>query len=141
MKLTKASPDYTAWTPEQLMRDYHGELKRELFVRCMEWYTNPEVEAKINACRTDGSKIKNPNFYAEFKRNIDIIALREGKLPTEMRLEFDKRRALNFEARFGAGNRSVESLKASIRHRETIGCKCQDSVLIVLLTNTQQFPS
>ena len=30
------------------MRDYHGEIKRELFLRCMEWYTNSEVEAKIH---------------------------------------------------------------------------------------------
>jgi hypothetical protein len=57
--------NYTTWTPEQLMRDYHGGIKRELFLRCMEWYTNAEVEAKINIGRSDGTKIKNPNFYAE----------------------------------------------------------------------------
>lgn len=68
---------YLTWTPEQTMRDYRGDIKRELFLRCMEWYTNSEVEAKINAGRSDGTKIKNPNFYAEFKRNIEIVALRD----------------------------------------------------------------
>ena len=57
---------YITWTPEQLMRDYHGGIKRELFLRCTEWYTNAEVEAKINTGRSDGTKIQNSNFYAEF---------------------------------------------------------------------------
>lgn len=74
---------YLTRTPEQIMHDYHGEIKRELFSRCMEWYTNTEVEAKINAGRSDGTKIKNPSFYAELKRNIEIVALRDGHLPKE----------------------------------------------------------
>lgn len=123
MAATEDSPHYTTWTPEQLMRDYHGELKRELFVRCMEWYTNSEVEAKINDGRADGSKIKNPNFYAEFKRNLDAIALRDGQLPTEFRLQFDKRRFINLEARFGPEEASVKALKRSIRSRDAIGCE------------------
>ena len=117
------SPDYNTWTPEQLMRDYHGELKRELFLRCMEWYTNTEVEAKINAGRSDGTKIKNPNFYAEFKRNLDNVALRDGHLPTEYRLQFDKRRCLNLEARLGSEHDSVRALRASVGRREAIGCE------------------
>jgi hypothetical protein len=118
-------PDYTTWTPEELMRNYRGELKRELFLRCMEWYTNSEVEAKINANRPDGSgRIKNSNFYAEFKRNIDIVALRDGHLPTEYRLQFDKRRLSNLEVRFGCEEHgSVRALRASVKRREAIGCK------------------
>jgi len=115
---------YNTWTPEQLMRDYHGELKRELFMRCMEWYTNSEVEAKINANRPDGTNdIKNSNFYAEFKRNLDIVALRDGHLPTEYKLMFDKRRLSNLEARFGSEQSSVRALKKSVERREAIGCK------------------
>jgi hypothetical protein len=112
--------DYTSWTPEQLMRDYHGELKYELLVRCMEWYTNSEVEARINAGRTDGSKIQNSNFYAEFKRNLEIVALRDGHLPTEYRLQFDKRRFINFEARFGSNDRAVKMLRNSVRRRDAV---------------------
>jgi hypothetical protein len=115
--------NYTTWTPEQLMRDYHGELKGTLFIRCMEWYLNAEVEAKINAGRSDGTKIKNPNFYAEFKRNIEIVALRDGHLPTEYKLEYDKRRLSNLEARFGSEHESVRMLRASVSRREAIGCK------------------
>jgi hypothetical protein len=116
--------EYSTWTPEQLMRDYHGELKRELFMRCMEWYTNSEVEAKINANRPDGTNdIKNSNFYAEFKRNLDIVALRDGRLPTEYKLLFDKRRLSNLEARFGSEQSSVKALKKSVERREAIGCK------------------
>jgi hypothetical protein len=33
------------------MGDYHGEIKGTLFIRCMEWYTNSEVEAQTNAGR------------------------------------------------------------------------------------------
>jgi hypothetical protein len=115
--------NYTTWTPEQLMRDYRGELKGILFVRCMEWFTNAEVEAKINAGRSDGTKIKNPNFYAEFKRNIEIVALRDGHLPTEYKLQYDKRRLSNLEARFGSENESVKKLRSSVRRREAIGYK------------------
>lgn len=105
--------NYTTWTPEQLMRDYHGEIKGSLFIRCMEWYTNSEVEAKI----------KNSNFYAEFKRNIEIVALRDGHLPTEYKLQFDERRLNNLEARLGSEHESVRKLRASVRRREAIGCK------------------
>jgi hypothetical protein len=114
---------FTTWTPEQLMRDYRGELKGSSFVRCMEWYTNAEVEAKINAGRSDGTKIKNPNFYAEFKRNLEIVALRDGHLPTEYKLQYDKRRLSNLEARFGSEHESVKKLRGSVRRREAIGCK------------------
>jgi hypothetical protein len=115
--------DPNTWTPEQLMRSHRGELKQDLFIRCAEWYTNAEVEAKINAGRTDGSKIKNPNFYAEFKRNIDNAALRDGHLPAEYRLQYDKRRLRNLEARFGAENGAVNSMRSSIRQREALGCE------------------
>lgn len=91
--------NYITWTPEELMRDYHGEIKGLLFIHCMEWNTNSEVEAKINAGRSDGTKIKNRNFYAEFERNIEIVALRDGHLPTEYKLQFDKRRLKKIEAR------------------------------------------
>ena len=104
------------------MRDYHGEIKRELFLRCMEWYTNAEVEAKINIGRSYGTKIKNPNFYAEFKRNVEIVALRDGHLPTEYRLQFDRRRFINLEARFGSEHETVRALRKSLRRREAIGC-------------------
>jgi len=104
------------------MRDYHGEIKRELFLRCMEWYTNAEVEAKINAGRADGIKIKNPNFYAEFKRNIEIVTLRDGHLATTYRLQFDKRRFINLEARFGSEHETVRALHRSLRRRDAIGC-------------------
>ncbi|GAB7332842.1 hypothetical protein MBLNU13_g04563t1 [Cladosporium sp. NU13] len=113
--------NYTTWTPEQLMRDYHGEIKRELFLRCMEWYTNSEVEAKINAGRSDGTKIQNSNFYAEFKRNIEVVALHDGHLPTDYRLQFDKRRFINLEARFGSEHETVKALRKSVRRREAIG--------------------
>lgn len=113
--------NYATWTPEQLMRDYHGEIKRELFLRCMEWYTNAEVEAKINAGRSEGTKIKNPNFYAEFKRNIEIVALRDGRFPTKYRLQFDKRRFINLGARFGSEHETVRALRKSLRRREAIG--------------------
>jgi hypothetical protein len=115
--------DYTTWTPERLMRDYHGELKQDLFIRCAEWYTNPEVEAKINSGRSDGSKIKQPNFYAEFKRNVDNAAIRDGHLPAEYRLQYDKRRLLNLEARFGPEHGSVRSIRTSVRQREGVGCE------------------
>lgn len=129
---TEIAPDYTTWTPEQLMRDYHGELKRELFLRCTEWYTNSEVSARINAGRPDGSKIKNPNFYAEFKRNIDRVALRDGHLPTEYRLQFDRRRCRNLEARFGGEHESVRMMRSYVRKREALEC---------MLTNvTPQWP-
>jgi len=114
--------NYTTWTPEQLMRDYHGEIKCELFLRCMEWYTNAEVEVKINAGRADGIKIKNPNFYAEFKRNIEIVALRDGHPPTEYRLQFNKRRFVNLEARFESEHETARALRRSLRRREAIGC-------------------
>lgn len=105
------------------MRDYHGELKKELFLRCMEWYTNSEVEAKINAGRTDGSKIQNSNFYAEFKRIMDTTALSDGHLPSEYRLEFDKRRCSNVEARFGPDNFTVKAMRATVQKREAIRCE------------------
>lgn len=114
--------NYTTWTPEQLMRDYHGELKRELFLRCMEWYTVPEVEAKINAGRSDGTKIKSSNFYAEFRLIIETVALRDGHLPTEYKLQFDKRRFINLDARFGSENETVRRLRSSIRKRDAILC-------------------
>lgn len=95
------------------MRDFQGELKGLLFIRCMEWYTNTEVEAKI----------KNPNFYAEFKRNLEIVALRDGHLPTEYKLQYDKRRLSNLESRFGSEYESVKKLRLSVRRREAIGCK------------------
>lgn len=113
---------YASWTPERLMRDYHGEPKRSLFVRCLEWYTNAEVEAKINVGRTNGSKIKNPNFYAEMKRNVDILALRDGHLPSEYRLQFDKRRVANLEARLGGQHVSVKHMRSSVNAREALGC-------------------
>ncbi|KAM0710115.1 hypothetical protein Q7P35_002477 [Cladosporium inversicolor] len=87
---------YGTWTPEQIMRDYHGELKRELFLRCMEWYTVAEVEAKINTGRSDGTKIK------------------------KYKLQFDKRRFINLEARFGSENETVRRLRASVRKRDAI---------------------
>lgn len=113
---------YATRTPEQIMRDYHGELKRELFLRCMEWYTFAEVEAKINAGRSDGTKIKSSNFYAEFKLIIETVALRDGHLPTEYKLQFDKRRFINLEARFGSENEMVRRLRSSIRKRDAILC-------------------
>jgi hypothetical protein len=115
--------DYTTWTPEELMRDYHGEIKGSLFIRCMEWYTNAEVEAKINAGRPDGTKIKNSNFYAEHKRNLEIVALRDGHLPTEYKLQYDKRRLHNIEIRLGSEHESVRKLRSSVRRREAIGCE------------------
>jgi hypothetical protein len=124
---TMASPntseDPNTWTPERIMRSHRGELKQDLFIRCAEWYTNSEVEVKINAGRTDGSKIKNPNFYAEFKRNIDNAALRDGHLPAEYRLQYDKRRLRNLEARFGAEIGAVKSMRSSVRQREALGCE------------------
>jgi len=105
------------------MRDYHGELKGPLFVRCMEWYTNAEVEAKINAGRSDGTKIKNSNFYAEHKRNLESVALRDGHLPTEYKLQYDKRRLSNLEARLGSEHESVRKLRSSVRRREAIECE------------------
>lgn len=105
------------------MRDYQGELKGNLLIRCMEWYTNTEVEAKINAGRSDGSKIKSPNFHSEFKRNLEIVALRDGHLPTEYKLQFDKRRLANLEVRFGSEHESVRKLRASVVRREAVGCK------------------
>jgi hypothetical protein len=137
--------NYTTWTPEQLIRDYQGEIKGSLFIRCMEWYTNSEVEAKINAGRSDGSKIKNPNFYAEFKRNIEIVALRDGHLPTEYKLQYDKRRLIHLAARLGSENESVRKLRASVRRREALGCKfaCLSVKIVALsghlLTKIRQF--
>lgn len=122
MARENSDAEYASWTPERLMRDYHGELKRSLFVRCMEWYTNAEVEAKINAGRTDGSRIKNPNFYAEMKRNVDILALRDGHLPSEYRLQFDKRRVANLETRFGSEHVSVKHMRSSVNAREALSC-------------------
>ena len=113
--------NYTTWTPEELMRDYHGEIKGPLFIRCMEWYTNSEVAA--NAGRSGGTKIKNRNFYAELERNIEILELRDGHLPTEYKLQFDKRRLNNLEARLGSEHESVRKLLASVGRREAIGCK------------------
>jgi len=112
--------EYVSWTPEELMRDYRGEIKRDIFVLIMEWYSNAEVEAKINDNRTDGKKIQNPNFYAEIKRNVDNIALREGRLPTEYRLQWDKRRVANLEVRFGHDNISVRMMRQSIAAREAV---------------------
>jgi hypothetical protein len=123
MSSAETPEDYTTWTPEQLVRDYHGELKGDLFIRVAEWYTNPEVEAKINSGRSDGSKIKQPNFYAEFKRNVDNAAIGEGHLPAEYRLQFDKRRLANLEARFGPEHGSVRQIRTSVRQREAVGCK------------------
>lgn len=103
------------------MRDYYGEIKGPLFIRCMEWYTNSEVVA--SAGRSGGTKIKNRNFYAEFERNIEIVALRDGHLPTEYKLQFDKRRLKKFEARSGSEHGGVRKLRASVGRREAIGCK------------------
>jgi hypothetical protein len=112
--------DYASWTPEELMRDYRGEIKRDIFIRCMEWYTNMEVEEKINANRPDGKLIQNPNFYAEVKRNLENIALRDGHLPIEYRLQWDKRRLENFEMRFGVDHATVRLMRHSIVARETV---------------------
>lgn len=117
---SNSETDYASWTPEELMRDYRGEIKRDIFVRCIEWYTNAEVEAKINANRTDGKKIQNPNFYAEIKRNIDNIALRDGHLPTEYRLQYDKRRLASLKARLGSDSATVRMMRQSITAREVV---------------------
>jgi hypothetical protein len=109
--------DYINWTPEELMRDYRGELKRDIMVRCMEWYTNIEVRENINANRTDGKTIQNPNFYAEIKRNVENIALRDGRLPTQYRLQWDRRRIANLEARFGADYVTVKMMRQHVNVR------------------------
>jgi len=127
--------DYANWTPEELMRDYRGEIKRDIFVRCMEWYSNGEVEAKINANRTDGKKIQNPNFYAEIKRNIENIALREGHLPTEYRLQWDKRRVVNLEARFGGDSVNVRMMRQSIATREAVAGELTSLPMLIVIAN------
>lgn len=113
--------EYENWTPEQIMRDYQGELKWDLFVRCMEWYTSAEVEAKINTARS--KPIANSNFFAEFKRSISAIAMREGHLPTVYRLDFDKRRLANLITRFGEDYTSVSHLRGWINAREDVPSK------------------
>jgi len=110
--------EYANWTPEELMRDYRDEMKRDILVRVMEWYTNIEVQEKINANRTDGKTIQNPNFYAEIKRNVENIALRDGRLPTEYRLQWDKRRIANLEARFGTDNVTIKMMRQHLHVRE-----------------------
>ena len=127
--------DYANWTPEELMRDYRGEIKRDIFVRCMEWYSNGEVEAKINANRTDGKKIQNPNFHAEIKRNIENIALREGHLPTEYRLQWDKRRVVNLEARFGGDSVNVRMMRQSIATREAVAGELTSLPMLIVIAN------
>lgn len=121
MALISNNTDPTTWTPEEIMRDYHGEVKGDLFIRCAEWYTNEEVERKINLGRTN--PIKNSNFYAGLKRSMTAVALQEGRLPTMHRLRFDQRRLANLKARFGDDHKSVKMLARSVAVRESVGRK------------------
>lgn len=108
-------------TPSEIMRHHASELKGPLLLRCIEWYTNDEVEIKINAARA--SPISGSNFFSAVKRAVTKIALEEGTLPTVWKLELDRRRLENMRARFGGGSRMVRKLERSVRGREEVGCK------------------
>lgn len=110
--------EYASWTPEELMRDYDGEIKRDILVRCLEWYSTTEVQEKINANRTNGKIVQYANLYVEIKRDIEAIALRDGHLPTDYRLQWDKRRIANLEARFGADHLTVKLMRQHVPVRE-----------------------
>lgn len=106
------------WTPEKIMRDFCGELKGVILVRCMEWYTNDEVEAKINLGRD--TPINNANILAEHKRNLVNIALESGHLPTVFKLQFDKRRLINLTVRLGEEHRTVTMLRMAINKKDSL---------------------
>ncbi|KAM0717687.1 hypothetical protein Q7P37_007539 [Cladosporium fusiforme] len=111
------SSDPSTWTPEEIMLNHRGELTGDLLIRCAEWYTNEELEQKVNQARA--LPIKSSNYFSSFKRAMTAIALQEGRLPAIHRLQFDKRRLANLTARFEVNNKAVGSLQASITHRES----------------------
>ena len=117
--------EYASWTPEELMRDYDGEIKRDILVRCLEWYSTTEVQEKINANRTDGKIVQYANLYVEIKRDIEAIALRDGHLPTGYRLQWDTRRIANLEARLGADHLTVKLMRQHVPVMEDEDGTCE----------------
>lgn len=106
------------WTPEEIMQDFHGKLKGVVLVRCMEWYTNDEVQAKVSLGRD--TPIDNANMLAEHKRNLANIALESGHLPTVFKLQFDKRRLINLTVRLGEEHTTVTMLRMAINRKDSL---------------------
>lgn len=106
------------WTPEEIMQDFHGKLKGVVLVRCMEWYTNDEVQAKVSLGRD--TPIDNANMLAEHKRNLANIALESGHLPTVFKLQFDKRRLINLTVRLGEEHVTVTMLRMAINRKDSL---------------------